>query len=64
MRETNSYQTKIKLSQQSLAEMKWWKENLLLQNNKTLKIEMQQLIIQMDASKTGWGQSVREPRQG
>ena len=24
-RETNSYQTKIKLSQQSLAELKWWK---------------------------------------
>ena len=64
VRETNSYQTKIKLSQQSLAELKWWKENLLLQNNKTLKIEMQQLIIQTDASKTGWGQSVREPRQG
>ena len=64
VRETNSYQTKIKLSQQSLAELKWWKENLLLQNNKTLKIEMQQLKIQTDASKTGWGQSVREPRQG
>ena len=64
VRETNSYQTKIKLSQQSLAELKWWKENLLLQNNKTLKIEMQQLIIQTDASKTGWGQSAREPRQG
>ena len=40
VRETNSYQTKIKLNQQSLAELKWWKENLLLQNNKTLKIEI------------------------
>ena len=37
VRETNSYQTKIRLSQQSLAELEWWKENLLLQNNKTLK---------------------------
>ena len=54
-RETNSYQTKIKLSQQSLAELKWWKENLLLQNSKLLKIGMAQLIIQMDASKTSWG---------
>ena len=51
--ETNSYQTKIKLSQQSLAELKWWKENLLLQNGKPLKIGMPQLIIQTDASKTG-----------
>ena len=37
--ETNSYQAKIKLSQQSLVEMKWWKENLL-QNGKPLKIGM------------------------
>ena len=55
MRETNSYQTKVKLNQQSLAELKWWKENLLLQNNRPLKIEIQQLIIQTDASKTGCG---------
>ena len=55
VRKTNSYQTKIKLSQQSLAELKWWKENLLLQNGKPLKIGMPQLIIQMDASKAGWG---------
>ena len=52
-----------KLSQHSLAELKWWKENLLLQNNKPVKIGMPQLIIQTDASKTGWGQSVREPPQ-
>ena len=38
VRETNSYQPKRKLSQQSLAELKWWKENLLLQNGKPLKI--------------------------
>ena len=55
MRETNSYQTKVKLNQQSLAELKWWKENLLLQNGKPLKIGIPQLIIQTDASKTGWG---------
>ena len=53
VRETNSYQTKIKLSQHSLAELKWWKESLLPQNDKLLKIEMSQFIIQTDASKTG-----------
>ena len=55
VRETNSYQTKIKLSQHSLAELKWWKVNLLLQNGKPLKIGMPQLIIKIDASKKGWG---------
>ena len=55
VRETNSYQIKIKLSQHSLAELEWWKENLLLQNGKPLKIGMPQLIIQADASKTCWG---------
>ena len=55
MREANSYQAKVKLNQQSLAELKWWKENLLLQNGKPLKIGIPQLIIQTDASKTGWG---------
>ena len=64
MGETNSYQTKIKLSQQSLAELKWWKENLLLQNNKPLKIGMPQLIIQTGTSKIGRGQSVSEPPRG
>ena len=34
--------------------MMWWKENLLLQHGKSLKIGMSQLIIQTDGSKTGW----------
>ena len=38
VRETNSYQSKTKLSQQSLAELKWRKENFLLPNSKPLKI--------------------------
>ena len=38
VRELNSYQTKIKLSQQSLAELRWWKENLLFQNGKPLSM--------------------------
>ena len=38
VRELNSYQTKIKLSQQSLAELRWWKENLLFPNGKPLSM--------------------------
>ena len=53
--ETNSYQTKIKLSQHLLAQLKWWKENLLFQNGKPLKIAIPQFIIQTYASKKGWG---------
>ena len=34
--------------------MMWWKENLLLQHGKLLKIGISQLIIQTDGSKTGW----------
>ena len=46
MREANSYQTKAELNQQLLAELKCWKENLLLQNGKPLKIGIPQSIIQ------------------
>ena len=63
-KEASSCQAKVKLNQQSLAELKWWKENLLLQNGKPLKIGIPQLMIQTDASKTGWGQSFREPPRG
>ena len=55
VRENFFYKTKIKLSQQSLPELTWWKESILLQNNKPLKIGMPQLINQTDAYKTGWG---------
>ena len=53
VREANSYQAKVKLNQQSLAELKRWKENLLLQNGKPLKIGIPQLMIQTDSSKRG-----------
>ena len=46
VREANSYQTKLELHQQLLAELKCWKENLLLQNGKPLKIGIPQSIIQ------------------
>ena len=51
VRETNSCQIEIKLSQHSLAELKWWKENLLFQNGKPLKKGMPRLIIQTNVSK-------------
>ena len=38
VRQTNSYQTKVKQNQQSLPQLKWWNENLLVHNGKTLKI--------------------------
>ena len=38
-----SNQSKIKPA--ALAELKWWKKNLLLQNGKPLKIGMPQLIM-------------------
>ena len=63
-----------KINQQSLAELKWWKENFFLQNGKSLRIGIPQSLIQTDTSKTGWagggggvgggGQSVRKPPRG
>ena len=43
-----------KINQQSLAELKWWKENFFLQNGKSLRIGIPQSLIQTDTSKTGW----------
>ena len=44
LRQKNSYQAKIILNQQSVAEFKWWKENLVFQNGRPLKIRMSELI--------------------
>ena len=63
LRQTNSYQAKIILNKQSLAKIKWWKENLLLQNGRPLKIGLPELIIQTNASKTDWGQFAKESKQ-
>ena len=53
-----------KSSQQSLPELNWWKEKLTSSERQTTKIGMPHLIIQPDASKTGWRQFVREPPRG
>ena len=57
-----STQNKIKPTVTDRAEV--MEENLLLQNDKPLKKGMPKLIIQMDAFKTTWGQSIWEPQWG
>ena len=57
LRLTQSYQSKVVLNLQSLEELQWWKENLSLQNGRPLKIGQADLVIQTDASMTGWGAS-------
>ena len=64
LRQKNSYQAKIILNQQSVAELKWWKENLVFQNGRPLKIRMPELITQTHASKRGWGEFTKESKQG
>ena len=55
IRQTNLYQSKISFSQQLLAELRWWKEYLLFENSRPLKIRIRYLIIKTDASNTALG---------
>ena len=50
-----SYDSMLQLSQPSQEEVQWWQEHLTLWNGRTLLKHRQQLVIQSDASMTGWG---------
>ena len=55
LNQTHSYQQKIVLSNHCKQELQWWIENLRLSNGRCLIQSPAELIIQTDASKTGWG---------
>ena len=50
-----NYDSFLQLSQASREEVQWWQEHLSLWNGRTLLKHRQQLLIQSDASMTGWG---------
>ena len=50
-----SYQKEIVLNQDSKVELLWWVENLSLSNGCSLICPETQVVIQTDASLTGWG---------
>ena len=50
-----SYQAEIVLNSLSKQELLWWVENLRLNNGRSLRQKEPNLVIQTDASKSGWG---------
>ena len=54
-RGNQSYKSLLQLSQASREEIQWWQEHLTLWNGQTLLKHRQQMVIQSDASLTGWG---------
>ena len=63
-RGNQSYESSLQLSQASREEIQWWQEHLTHWNGRTLLKHRQQLVIQSDASLTGWGLFAGEFGQG
>ena len=63
-RGNQSYESSLQLSQASREEIQWWQEHLTLWNGRTLLKHRQQMVIQSDASLTGWGAVCRGVRTG
>ena len=51
----NSYEHCLVLTQEARLEMLWWIENLESNNGRNLLVDPPQVVIQTDASKSGWG---------
>ena len=54
-KEKMNYQSVIALNIKSRTELTWWIENLRFYNGRTFSQLNPQVIIQTDASLTGWG---------
>jgi len=64
LHQNSCYQQRITLDKNSKQELLWWLRNLELCNGKSLIQMPPQLIIQTDASKTGWGASCQGQATG
>ena len=58
------YETLLSLSCQAKEELVWWQENLSKWNGKPLRQKPGQMVIQSDASLSGWGAVCRGTRTG
>ena len=61
---SQNYETLLLLSQESREEIQWWQQRLSMWNGRTLLKHRQQLVIQSDASLTGWGAVCEGVRTG
>ena len=64
LRGSQNYETLLLLSQESREEIQWWQQRLSMWNGRTLLKHRQQLVIQSDASLTGWGAVCEGVRTG
>ena len=60
-----SYQDHVRITPLAKKELKWWIKNLVFSNGRTLiQDQTNQIVIQTDASKKGWGAVCRGIRTG
>ena len=64
LNQSHSYQTELILNNQSIQELLWWVENLRLTNGRSLRQHELNLVIQTDASRSGWGAFCNEVQPG
>lgn len=55
-KENNNYDAQILLSDMSINEIVWWKENIILRNGKWVRDPKVDIFLETDASKAGWVQ--------
>ncbi len=55
MRQFQSYETIVHLSQQAVQEIQWWRDHLIAWNGRAILRQPIQLTIETDASTKGWG---------
>ena len=64
LKEQGSYDHLVELTVEVKEEINWWLCNLDLYNGRSLITPPPQIVIQTDASKTGWGAACRNLRTG
>ena len=55
LRLKRDYNSKVALDPLCMEELNWWISNLRLSNERSVISQHVELLIQSDASKTGWG---------
>jgi len=64
LRRSSSFQQKVSLTPLALEELSWRVENLTLQNGRSMIPAHNQIVLQTDASKKGWGAFCQGIRTG
>jgi hypothetical protein len=55
----NDYEGEISLSEESINEILWWKENIKKKNGKQIRFPKIDMYLETDASNVGWGANLK-----